>query len=42
MKQLESAIWHQLETDEVLRKLESDFRVGVSAEEAIHRTQAKA
>ncbi len=41
MKQLESAIWHQLETDEVLRKLEADFKAGLSADE-VKRRRAEA
>lgn len=37
MKQLESAIWHQLETDEVLRKLGADVKAGLSADEVKRR-----
>jgi magnesium-transporting ATPase (P-type) len=40
MKQSESAIWHQLEIDEVLRKLAADFKTGLSAEE-VKRRQAE-
>ena len=40
MRTSESAIWHQLETNEVLRKLESDFKAGLSAGE-VKRRQAE-